>query len=366
MTDSQKTFRVLSIDGGGMRGLYTATYLDALAKRYAITRKSGALDIGKGFDLIVGTSTGGIIACALAAGIQLDKVSHLYTKHGPQIFPRKLPQDIGALLVNGTKWSSFIHEGNQALKNALTEAFGDLKVIDIYTDRGISLAVPAVEMTKHGSWVFKTPHLKNSKHRDDHYKLADICLATSAAPIYRSLAAIDNPDTAGYRVFCDGGLWANTPILVGLIDALEMTSQGDKIEVYCLGTCPRPSGEHISKDDVDRGLLGWRFGGYAVSLSLDAQEFAFRNMARMLTSHLNRQVDIITFPCETPAADIMQYLDLDETRQAGLDALINQANRDVDITLSACGNTNDREGQFLDNLFLSLPEMVKSHVTASR
>ena len=61
--------RVLSIEGGGMRGLYSAAYLSLLARRYAEKRKLRDLDIGKGFDLIVGTSTGGILACALAADI---------------------------------------------------------------------------------------------------------------------------------------------------------------------------------------------------------------------------------------------------------------------------------------------------------
>ena len=92
MTNEPKRLRVLSVDGGGMRGLYTSAYLSALGRRYAVTRDEAGLDIGKGFDLIVGTSTGAIIACALAAGISLDRVSALYREHGPEIFP---PQAAG-------------------------------------------------------------------------------------------------------------------------------------------------------------------------------------------------------------------------------------------------------------------------------
>jgi patatin-like phospholipase/acyl hydrolase len=66
--------RVLSLDGGGMRGTYTATYLDRIAAAFAKRRGVAALDIGAAFDLIVGTSTGGIIACALAAGIPLAEM----------------------------------------------------------------------------------------------------------------------------------------------------------------------------------------------------------------------------------------------------------------------------------------------------
>ena len=69
MDSGDKPFRVLSIDGGGMRGLYTAAYLSSLVQRYSVTRGEAGLDIGKGFDLITGTSTGAIIACGLAAGV---------------------------------------------------------------------------------------------------------------------------------------------------------------------------------------------------------------------------------------------------------------------------------------------------------
>ncbi len=83
MTSSRQPFRVLSLDGGGMRGTYTATYLDRVASTFAKRRGLEALDIGAAFDLIVGTSTGGIIASALAKGVPLSDVVTLYQEHGP-------------------------------------------------------------------------------------------------------------------------------------------------------------------------------------------------------------------------------------------------------------------------------------------
>ena len=262
MTNRRKRLRILSIDGGGMRGLYTAAYLSTLAQRYAVSRGEAALDIGKGFDLIVGTSTGAIIACALAAGVSLDRVSALYRERGPEIFPLKLPDKVGVNLA----WQvctrpRYLKAGAAALEDALHAEFGDITLGNIWRDQHIALAVPAVEMSRHHSWVFKTPHLANTKRRDNGYRLVDVCLASTAAPIYRSMARIENPDTGGHHVFVDGGLWANNPVLVGLIDALEMTKPGDRIEIFCLGTCPQPEGELVGPDGLDRGLSEWQFGG---------------------------------------------------------------------------------------------------------
>src|SRR3984957_2955845 len=90
MTEN-RPFRVLSLDGGGMRGTYTATYLERVATTFAQRRKLDSLDVGKGVDLIVGTSTGAIIGCALAAGKPLSQIVSLYRKHGSTLLSKKLP-----------------------------------------------------------------------------------------------------------------------------------------------------------------------------------------------------------------------------------------------------------------------------------
>ena len=73
----RQPFRVLSLDGGGMRGTYTATYLNRVASAFARRRLVPALDVGKAFDLIAGTSTGAIIACGLALGVPLPQMVDL-------------------------------------------------------------------------------------------------------------------------------------------------------------------------------------------------------------------------------------------------------------------------------------------------
>jgi hypothetical protein len=144
-------------------------------------------------------------------------------------------------------------------------------------------------------------------------------------------------------------------VLVGLIDALEMAEPGRPIHIYCLGTCPRPAGEQVSRDAVYRGLPEWQFGGLAAALAIDAQEFAFDNMARMLAKHLARECRIIRFARDQTPAALMPYLDLDDTSAAAADALINQARTDADMTNSRCNRADDAEGQLICQLFLNAP-----------
>lgn len=356
-------FRVLSLDGGGMRGTYTATFLDRIGAAFAHRRSIAALDIGAAFDLIVGTSTGGIIACALAAGLPLSDIVDLYVEHGPKIFARRLPSGITGAVPDKWKRPPALAAGAEELRKALVAKLRSTTLADIYATRGIGLAIPAVEMTQHRAWVFKTPHLKETtNHRDDNYTLVDVCLATTAAPIYRSMAAVDHPDKTarGFNVFVDGGLWANNPVLVGLIDALDLTAPGQEIQIFCLGTCPMPAGEQIAKSELDRGLSEWKFGGEAASLAVDAQQFAYDHMARKIARHVNRKCTIIRFPSEKVPAALIPYLDLDETRREAMDALINQARTDADMTNSKCAYAEtDPEAALICDLFNVAPPLTE-------
>jgi hypothetical protein len=356
---SKQPFRVLSLDGGVMRGTYTATYLERVADTFAKKRGLEALDIGAAFDLIVGTSTGGIIACALATGIPLAEVISLYAENGAKIFSRPLPSGLISVFNDLNKRSSSLAAGTTVLRAALADRLKDKTLGQIYAERGIALAIPAVEISQHRAWVFKTPHLATTtSHRDDNYTLVDVCLATTAAPLYRSMAAIDHPDSkvGGFNVFVDGGLWSNNPVLVGLIDALDLTAPGQEIHVFCLGTCPLPAGEQIARSGVNRGLREWHFGGDAAGLAIDAQQFAFDHMAKKLARHVDRQCTVIRFPSEKVPASLIPYLGLDESSDDAVQALINQARTDADMTNSKCAYTDvDPEAALICSLFNSAP-----------
>lgn len=357
-----RPFRALSLEGGGTRGAYSATYLKRVADTFAQRRGLGALDIGAAFDLIVGTSTGGIIGSALAAGIDLGKVVTLYREHASAIFRRRLPSGLTSVPADLYARSADLEAGNEALRKALADVLKTMTLGDIYARRGIALAIPAVEMSQHRAWVFKTPHLPDSNHRDDHYSLVDVCLATTAAPLFRSMAAINHPgsnDDALFNVFVDGGLWANNPVLVALIDALDMTEPGQEIQIFSLGTCPIPAGEQIGRDEVHRGLLDWKFGGAAASLSIDAQHFAFDHMAKKLARHVNRRCTVVRFPSDKVPAALIPFLELDDTRPKAFEALVNQARTDADMTNSKCTyRDTDTEAALICSLFESAPPLA--------
>ena len=338
-----------------MRGYYSAVYLAACARHYAKTRGGDTLDIGAGFDLITGTSTGAILACALAKGVDLDRIAEMYLHCGPDIFRRRLPQSFWRLLTFLPGHPRRLRDGASALREGLVEQFQRTTLLDIWKDRGIALAIPTVHLSDHRARVFKTPHLTNSRHRDDEYSLVDICLASTAAPIYRSMARVQVPGSDQDEVFLDGGLWANAPVLVGLIDALEMATTQDRIEVYSLGTSAPPKGEPAERDNVDRGVFKWRFGGGVINVSLDAQQFASHHMARMLSRHLRRECTVIRFPhAEIPSASAAHF-DLDATDEASMRAMAAQARSDVYETLSRSGDASDSPGRFIHELFQDLP-----------
>lgn len=350
-----------------MRGIYTAAFLDRLCHQWSRRNGGDALDLGLGFDLIAGTSTGAIVGCAAAVGCPMERVVSLYRTHGRKIFPHRIRGRLSAFYraLNGRR---FVRKGDRALRKALKGVLGDTTISQVYVARGISLSVPAVLMSTHRAWVFKkTPA---SGARDDEYKLVDVCMASSAAPIYRTLAAIDVPGQpeAPKQVFADGGLWANSPIMVALTDALIAARDDQPIEIYSLGTCPRPEGEHVAGDKVHRSIMGWSLGADVAPLSISAQEFAYDNMARLLAGQLSkagREVTTIRFPRKDVPASMMPFLALDDTRDGAMDRLVAQAHTDADMTLSACDDPNDDAGRRIRSLLGSLPTLERSRVLVS-
>ena len=355
---TKKPYRVLSLDGGGMRGLYTATVLNTIASRFSYGR--GELDIGKGFDLITGTSTGGILACALAAGEPIQKVIEIYQVHGQVIFSCPLPQNKFAKGLWAIR--NFLRPANDniRLSSALKSIFKDQTIGSLFQSRKIALCIPAVNLATHKSQVFKTAH-NSQKNADDNRLLVDVCLASSAAPIILPIASIDNPHIQNQSShFADGGLWANNPVLVALIEALQISDQDQPIEIISIGTCPPPSGVALIPKEIKRGVLGWNFGIKALELSMDAQASGHQFMAKFLVDHLrkyNREVTLLRLEQSAPSSDQSNHLGLDNASKKACSTLIELGNSDA-LNIYGKALSEKSDYNILQTIFKSMPTLL--------
>lgn len=237
-----RPFRILSIDGGGICGILPAALLAEVEARLCDGRCAGDY-----FDLIAGTSTGGIIAPGLATGIPAKRILELYLAHGAEIFPA--PSWDLLHIRRGLRWLRSIGQyayDAKPLKRELQAVFGD-RLIGSAARR---LCVPSFDGFTEVH-IFKTPHHKDFK-LDWRDTLVTAAMATSAAPTFFPVY-LDKG-----RVFADGGAWAASPVMVGLVDALSC-HELDRRNVHILSLGTGNGDMRITRKQVLRGgIWHWR------------------------------------------------------------------------------------------------------------
>lgn len=194
-------FRILSLDGGGIRGLLSCKLLERLEED-----SPGYLEK---VDLFAGTSTGGILALGLAAGLKPAKMAEIYEKDGAAIFSRGFWDSIGD--IDRIWYSDY---DNKALKNKLEEIFGDLRLGDLKKRVLIStFHMDSGKVSKMGVRSWKPKFFQNygDDEQDCSQRVVDVALHTSAAPTFFPL----------HQGFADGGLVANNPSMCALAQALD-------------------------------------------------------------------------------------------------------------------------------------------------
>lgn len=247
-----KTFKILSIDGGGIKGLYSAQVLSRFEDIFNTK-------ISDHFDLICGTSTGGIIALAASAKIPMSNVVNLYDNDGPKIFSQwfkyKMPLCGGnpGNFILKIKQSLFCSKySGKHLEKALKREFKDMTL----KESNNLLCIPAYNITTATPRVFKKDY--DTLTEDSGKTYVEVALATAAAPTYLPIRAINDNE------YIDGGLWANDPTLVGLTEFVfkilkpknERTEEDyNSVEILSISSCEKNGGE--APKCRHRSFLGW-------------------------------------------------------------------------------------------------------------
>ena len=231
-------FRILCLDGGGIRGAYSAAVLNYLEKSFELGRPNGRR-LADHFDLIAGTSTGGILAVGLGLGMTAREMQSFYVDHGKDIFGSG--EGLDAWWHSIRHWFTSKFEQGE-LKAHLETAYATSPVArqmgaarDSWMDNSIcQLLVATYNTAIDAPHFFRTPH-KRFKHTDRGNDPVIVALASAAAPTYFDPVTATNAVTSFDAI--DGGVWANSPVSVALAEAVaELGASLDQIRVLSIGT----------------------------------------------------------------------------------------------------------------------------------
>ncbi|VVD62594.1 CBASS cGAMP-activated phospholipase [Pandoraea commovens] len=260
-------FHILALSGGGYRGLYTATVLRTLEEFFG-------KPLASHFDLICGTSAGGLLALGLAARIPAVDLQSMFVEDGKRIFDSR-----GLIRKALGKWVLAKHSSD-GLKSVLVDRLGNRTIGDLEH----RVLIPTVNCSTGKGQFFKTPHTP-ALASDHKRSLVDVGLATAAAPTYFPMHRIDGEGT-----FADGGLVGNSPGLFGLHEATQVLRVGTetKIRVLAIGTMTLGATVRGSAK-LDCGILRWR--SKVFDLVMSAQEGAVDYMLKHALGHDYLRID---------------------------------------------------------------------------
>jgi uncharacterized protein len=214
-----KPFRILSLSGGGIRGIFQAVFLSKIAK-------SLPSPLWENFDLICGTSTGSIVGMALAMGVDIDRIVDLYQMNGTKIFKKR--------------WLSQFSQGgvyNQdILRDELSRVLPNFRLRDAKTH----VLIPSASINNYDHRVFT--NFGVSGKNDGNLSVVDVILSSTAAPTY----FLPFQPAGEERHYVDGGLWANTPSSLGILFANKyLNIPIGNIKLISIGTGDFPAGATI-------------------------------------------------------------------------------------------------------------------------
>jgi patatin-like phospholipase/acyl hydrolase len=241
-----KPVKILSIDGGGIRGMIPAVVLAGLEQR---TGKR----VADMFDLIAGTSTGGILALALTKPdgggrpqYQAEDVVRLYEREGRRIFHRSGWRTVAALAALAEE--KFPSSG---IEGVLEDYFGEARLKDAATD----VIITSYEIERRFPFFFKSRNARIKPGYD--FAMKHVARATCAAPTFFEPCKLEADGPEDYYALVDGGLYANNPAMCGLVEAMTCWPQATEFLVVSLGT-----GEQLERLAYDK-VKGWGLAHWA-------------------------------------------------------------------------------------------------------
>lgn len=271
--EKSQEIKVLSLNGGGVRGLFTISLLAKLETIIEKREQRTDVKIGEYFDLITGTSIGGILALGLASGKSARELQAKFEKSAPEIFP--------STRFKFKKWITPFYPiyKSDPLYETVKSMIGDTIIFD---DLDRRVMITSLNLSTGRPKFFKTPH--NPMFTvDGELKLIDAAMATSAAPTYFKPHFCKDLN----HYFADGGLVSNNPSFVGIREVLidmkddfpnaqpkdvKILNIGTLSENYCIG--PKTLDKKCSK-----GYLGlWGMGERLVLSTMTANQHLQRFM----------------------------------------------------------------------------------------
>jgi patatin-like phospholipase/acyl hydrolase len=270
------TFRILSIDGGGIRGVFPAHVLQCVEERLGV-------NLYDTFDMIAGTSTGSIIAAAVATKVPTKDIVAMYRERAEDIFPLLHSH---SLLATWVRTLYIPKHSVDDLRAVLSGVFKDTLLGDISKP----LLLPSSNVGSGDVHVLKSRY-SSEFTRDMSVPVKDAVLASCAAPIYLE------PVKVGEYLLADGGLWANNPTLAAIIDARYRLGVAlDDIRVLSLGTGASTTA-YGTRARAWGFMTGWR-GSRFIDFVSSLQARSIHNYVRlMLAQH---QLVRINFETDRP------------------------------------------------------------------
>lgn len=228
--------RILTIDGGGIKGVFPASFLATLEDALGTS-------VADYFDLIAGTSTGGIIALGLGMGLTATELLRFYREAGPRIFQRRRGLLRGLLRAKYT---------DVVLRQVLHQAFGDRYL----GESSKRLLIPSLNLAAERVHLYKTSHHPKLVH-DYKVPAIEVALATVAAPTYFPIHL--SPEGVPY---IDGSMWARNPLGLAVIEAIGILEwPREEIRVLSLGC----TSTHLNVSWQKRISLGTSYWGARIA-----------------------------------------------------------------------------------------------------